>query len=80
VGLRAFAAGLLLAGSISGCTMNPLAPDRPRMAATIGGERFSLVVARTDAEVARGLMGVASMPADQGMWFELDPNDAPPAF
>jgi len=60
--------------------MNPLAPDRPRLTATIGGERFSLIVARTETEIARGLMGVESMPADEGMWFELDPNDGPPAF
>jgi uncharacterized membrane protein (UPF0127 family) len=70
--LRAFAAGLLLAGLLARCTMNPLAPDRPRIIATIGGERFLLVVADSPPEISRGLMGVTELPADGGMLFRLD--------
>ena len=65
-------AAAVAAVTLAGCAMNPLAPERPRVGATIGGERFSLVVAETPQEISRGLMGVTELPADGGMLFRLD--------
>lgn len=62
----------VVAVTLAGCAMNPLAPERPRVGVTIGGERFSLVVAETPQEISRGLMGVTELPADGGMLFRLD--------
>jgi uncharacterized membrane protein (UPF0127 family) len=52
--------------------MNPLASERPRVTVMIADERFSLVVAESPQEIARGLMGVTELPADGGMLFRLD--------
>jgi uncharacterized membrane protein (UPF0127 family) len=72
--VRSIALGLLwlpLAGCVShGAAATPAPPDHA-VVITIGGGsvRLDVGVADTDPERERGLMGVTSLPADQGMAF-----------
>ncbi len=47
----------------------------PTIGARIGGEEFRLEVARSDAEMARGLMHRRSLGAHQGMLFVYDADE-----
>jgi len=74
--VRSIALGLLclaLAGCVShgaAATTTPAPPDHAVVIAIGGGSvRLDVSVADTDPERERGLMGVTSLPADQGMAF-----------
>lgn len=71
-------AASLLPGLFLAClfwTVGAQAEDPcPVSAAThvqVGGQRFRVEVAATDADREQGLSGRTALPADAGMWFEL---------
>lgn len=50
---------------------------RPTETITIGGHTLHVQVARTAAEQAQGLSGIASLAEDEGMLFSFDPPATP---
>jgi uncharacterized protein len=71
--LSPFVLGLL---TLTACTASSAAPSSPLVDHVVrfgsGDVTLHVSVADTDEERARGLMGVTSMPADQGMAFLFD--------
>jgi uncharacterized membrane protein (UPF0127 family) len=64
-------------GCIACSTATTQVPDGPSV--TLGGQRFTVEIASTPAEQARGLMERTSMAADHGMLFVFQ-HDEPRTF
>jgi uncharacterized membrane protein (UPF0127 family) len=60
---------LLLAAVLAGCAERRRSSGLPTVDMQIGGETYTLEVARDDAARQRGLMERDAMPADRGMLF-----------
>jgi len=59
--------GALIAAGAAAC-----APVGERVSLSVGGEKFSVEVARTDAARAKGLMGRSTLGPREGMLFVFD--------
>lgn len=77
--MKTFAVAISLAGLVA-CTGTDHHPDRPPSTVTFGGSDAVLYVeiAEEAHEQRKGLMGVETLPEDEGMAFVFDePSDTP---
>jgi len=65
--VKAACLGALIAAAAAAC-----APVVERVSLVVGGEKFSVEVARTDAARAKGLMGRSTLGQREGMLFVFD--------